>query len=136
MSCKTCFEDWICKCLPYDSTITINSPLPLGNYVVVVTDHFQNKYSVAVSIYDQGSFEINIADFPDGFWSEHGGIKTIEVMESDGCTPIKIPMMSEYSCLEVTIVGGTMDKSTIGCELPSIIAAVGVFTEVFSSVFL
>lgn len=115
MSCTNCFEDWICKCLPYDSTITINSPLPLGNYVVVVTDKFENKYSVPVSIYDVGSFEINIADFPEGLFSEHGGVVRIEVMAADGCTPVKIPMTGEYDCIEIDVHGGTMGKSQVGC---------------------
>lgn len=115
MTCD-CFEDWVCKCIPYDSTITINANLPVGNYVAVVTDKFDNKYSVDFSVYDQGSFQLNIADFPEGLFSSIGAIK-IEVMQTDGCTPIKIPLMTEYNCIEVSVVGGTMDKSSIGCEL-------------------
>lgn len=115
MSCRTCFEDWICKCLPYDSGITINANLAVGNYVVVITDKFENKYSVPVAVYDQGSFTINIADFPEGLFSEFGGTVKIEVMETDGCTPIKIPLLNEYDCIEVSIHGGTMEKSNIGC---------------------
>lgn len=117
MSCKTCFEDWLCKCLPYDSDITINANLAIGNYVVVVTDKFGNKYSTLVAVYDQGSFTLSIADFPEGLFSEFGGKVKIEVMLTDGCTPIKIPLLSEYDCIEVEIHGGTMDKSTVGCEL-------------------
>lgn len=118
MGCQQCFTDWVCKCVPYGSTITVHSPLPLGNYTAVLTDHFDNKYSVPFTIYDIGSFEINTGDFPDGFFSEHGGVKKLEVLAADGCTSIKIPMLSEYSCIEIEVKGGTMDKSEIGCPLP------------------
>jgi hypothetical protein len=115
MSCKSCFQDWLCKCLPYDSEITINANLPVGNYVVVVTDKFDAKYEAAVQVYDQGSFTLNINDFPEGIFSSPGETIKIEIMEADGCTPIKIPMLAEYDCLEVEIKNGTMEKSNVGC---------------------
>lgn len=115
MGCTSCYEDWLCKCLPYDSTITINTNLPVGNYKVVITDHAGNKFQTDVSVYDQGSFELNIADFPEGLFSGPGNTVKIEVMAADGCTPIKIPILSEYDCIEAEIKGGTMDKSNIGC---------------------
>jgi hypothetical protein len=118
MPCNTCFEDWICKCVPYGSDITIHSPLPLGSYVAVLTDHFGNKYSTDFTVYDIGSFSISTADFPDGFFSEHCGMKKLEVMQAGGCTPVKIPILSEYECIDIEVKGGTMDKSTIGCPLP------------------
>lgn len=114
MACKTCFEDWICKCLPYDSQIVIRAYLPAGTYTVVVTDKFDNKYDVEVIVEGVGNFfAINIDDFPEGLFFD---TVKIEVMAEDGCTPIKIPILSEYDCIELTGKGGTMDKSTVGCD--------------------
>jgi hypothetical protein len=45
-------------------------------------------------------------------------MKKLEVMQAGGCTPVKIPILSEYECIDIEVKGGTMDKSTIGCPLP------------------
>lgn len=131
MSCSRCFEDWLCKCLAYDSTITVNAILPVGNYTVVFTNHFGQKYSAAVSVYDQGSFELNVNDFPEGFF--YSGDLKMEIQDTR-CKPVNFKMAQEYDCVDISVVGGTHEKNTIGCEFSCVPGALQSalipFTEV------
>lgn len=123
MACSECFEDWICKCLPYDSTITVNAVLPVGNYTVVITDKFNNKFSSSIGVYDQGSFELNVADFPEGFFTQYSGEFKMEIQDGN-CRPIKFKMAKEYDCVNFGVVGGTFEKSNIGCDFECVPSAV------------
>lgn len=135
MSCSRCFEDWLCKCLPYDSTITVNAVIPVGNYTVVITDKFSNKYSAPITVYDQGSFELNVNDFPDGLFNQYAGELKMEIQDTS-CKPINFKMAQEYDCVNISVVGGTHEKSTIGCDfecIPSTLqSALIPFTDVSS----
>lgn len=121
MNCKCCFEDYICKCVPYGSTITLNSFLtPLHEYTYVITDKFANKYTGTAISDNLGHLEINTADVPEGFFTEFSGHFKLEIMDSDKCTPINFLMVGEYGCVEFDVVGGTTDKDFLGCEIPDV----------------
>lgn len=117
MSCLTCFTDWICKCVPYSDVITINTNVPAGMYEYKITDHFGNVYEGTADRTEAGKLEIPVADFPDGFWSEYGGTKTIKIYEYGGCNSISIPLAQMHDCITVEVKGGNSEKNTIGCEL-------------------
>jgi len=119
MGCNSCYEDFLCKCVPYDSVVTINTSVPDGDYMVRLTDTNGNKFdATAEKVTDGVSF--NVHDFPDGFISGPGNEFTLEVFKVDApgsCTPITIPMVSFVNCIKVNIIGGSVDKSSIGCTL-------------------
>lgn len=115
MSCNTCFEDWICKCV-YGS-IFINTRLTPGNvYYWRVTDNFSNKYSGSAVASESGTLEIDTTLLPDGMINQFAGGLMIQIFEELSCAPIRIPLTKMYDCISLDILGGTEDKSTIGCE--------------------
>jgi hypothetical protein len=119
MSCKCCFEDYICKCVPYDEVIVINTFVPLGNYTFIVTDSAGRKFSGAATRTAEGSLELAIVDFPDGFFTEFSGEMDIQIFAEDACnSPVKLPIVKEYDCINLSIVGGTIEKNTVGCVNP------------------
>lgn len=125
MSCIKCFEDWICKCVPYGSAITMNSYLtPLTQYTYVITDKFDNKYSGTAITDAFGHIEIDTADLPEGMLNEHAGNFKLEIMD-ESCKPINFIMASEYSCVEFSVKGGTLNKDEIGCDIPNASIAIG-----------
>lgn len=120
MSCNTCYDDWLCKCTPYDSTLRINSFLPENDsYLVRVTDVHGNIYD-APGTWSGGDIDFNVNDFPDGLFSTPGVIIKIQILidSSDQCSAVRIPMLKFYDCIDVLINGGNAEKSELGCELP------------------
>lgn len=117
MSCYTCFTDWICKCVPYNEVITINTNVEAGMYEYKITDKFGAVYQGIADRTDEGKLEIPISDFPDGFWGEFGGSKKMEIYQYGGCSPISIPLAVQVSCIEVDVKGGINEKNTIGCDM-------------------
>lgn len=126
MSCTNCFEDWVCKCVPYGSIITLNAYLtPFTEYTYVVTDKFGSKYTGTDTTDGFGHLEINTVSFPEGFFTEFSGRFKIQIMTSDNCEPIKFYMAGQYDCVEIEIKGGTMNKDEIGCDIPNVSVSVG-----------
>lgn len=117
MSCNTCFTDWICKCVPYNDVIVINTNVEAGMYEYKVTDHFGATYQGIAERTSDGKLEIAIADFPDGFWSVDSGVKKIQIYQYGGCSPINIPVTMEVDCIEVVVRNGNSEKNTIGCAV-------------------
>lgn len=116
---KNCFQDWI-SCGPYNSIITVNTGLDAGEYTAILTDKFDHKYEIHVTVDDSGRFEININDLPEGLFNEFGGVITLELMKNN-CEKIKIPILDGYDyidsdCIEISVKGGTMEKTNIGCS--------------------
>lgn len=117
MACNTCFNDWICKCVPYNDVITINTNVEAGLYEYKVTDFRGNVYQGIADRTADGKLEIPIVDFPDGFWSEYSGVKKIQIYQYGSCNPMNIPIAMQVDCIEVEVKGGVNDKSSIGCDL-------------------
>lgn len=118
MSCKSCFTDYICHCIPYNDFIKINTALtPASTYNWIITDKFDNKYVGSVESEADGTLEIPIAGLPDGFLTEFGGTFKIEIQD-DECSTLKIPLIKKYDCIEIEVKGGNSDKNEIGCQFP------------------
>lgn len=116
MNCLNSFQDFVCKCVPYDSFLQINTSLtPGATYTWVVTDKFNQRWSGSVAAETDGTLQIPIAELPNGFVSQWGG-RFIITIES-GCGPIKFPMAAMYEQIEIEVVGGSQEKNEIGCEV-------------------
>lgn len=120
MSCNTCFDDWLCKCIPYDSILTIHTVVPDGEYTVRVTDSAGSKFDAQATRNGSGALEINISDFPDGLFTAPGNVVKIEFFEStnEGCITLKLPLVRYYDCITIETSGGNVNKEEIGCEWP------------------
>lgn len=117
MSCTTCFEDWVCKCI-YD-TLIINTRLTPGQtYYWRVTDQFNQNYSGAVVAEADGVLQIPIEDLPEGLINQFAGRITITIHEDLGCSSIAIPLAKKYDCIDLEVRGGSEQKETIGCAVP------------------
>jgi hypothetical protein len=117
MACNNCYEDFLCKCTPYSSAVSINTSVVQGQYFIRLIDVQGNKFDVDAD-WSAQSLEFQVSDFPDGYFSGAGSQFTLEVYRNDNvgfCAPVKIPLVRYYDCISVSITGGTSDKSTIGC---------------------
>jgi hypothetical protein len=115
-----CFSDWI-SCGPYNSIITVYTGLTAGAYSATLTDKFDHKYQVDVTVNGSGKFEINITDLPEGLFNEFGGDIILELYKNN-CDKITIPVLDGYDyidvdCIKISVKGGTMEKISIGCLL-------------------
>lgn len=117
MSCTNCFTDWVCKCVPYNDSIIINTNVEAGLYEYKVTDHFGAVYQGFAERTAEGKLEIAVSEFPEGFFSEHSGVKKIQIYTYGGCNPINIPIAMEVDCIDIEVKGGVSEKNTIGCDL-------------------
>lgn len=118
MSCNTLFSDYVCKCIPYDDFIQINTSLtPSAPYTWILTDKFGDEYSGDVAAELDGTLQIPIADLPDGLINQYGGRFLIQIQETGGCGPINFPLAKMYDRVELEVRGGTHEKNTIGCEI-------------------
>lgn len=117
MGCNTCFDDWICKCVPYNDFILLNTNVPVGDYTYILTDKTDKKYSGTATREADGTLTIPIADFPDGFFTEFSGSFLIQIFTDEGCTPVPILLAKKYDCVELIVNGGTFEKNEIGCPL-------------------
>lgn len=119
MGCSTCYEDFLCKCIPYNSNVVINTSVPDGDYTVRLTDSQGNKFDAEATKVAAG-LEFSVTGFPDGFFSAQESKFTLEVFRTDvtgSCAPVRIPMVSFVECIGISVVGGSIDKSEIGCTL-------------------
>lgn len=117
MSCKSCFTDYICHCIPYNDFIKINTALtPASTYNWIITDKFENQYSGSVVAENDGTLEIPIAGLPDGLLTQFGGTFKIEIQD-DECSSLKIPIAKKYDCIEIEVKGGSREKNEIGCAI-------------------
>jgi hypothetical protein len=117
MGCNT-FSDWVCHCIPYDDTITLNTSVePDTAYTWVITDKFRNRYSGDVTSEADGKIVIPIAALPDGLLNQFGGVFVLELEGPGSCGPIKFPMTQMVELVNIEVHGGTQEKNTIGCEV-------------------
>lgn len=118
-NCNTCFEDYVCKCIPYNDVLTINTFVPAGTYTFLITDKFGNKYTGDATRNADGTLEIAIAHLPDGLINPFSGQFTIQIFDNETCnSPVPLPLVRNYDCITIEAVGGNSDKSNIGCENP------------------
>lgn len=119
MSCNKCYEDFICRCIPYEDVLTINTALPedAAGYNYRLTDKTGAVYE-GETVWHPQSLEIPVVGFPDGFFTEFSGGFKLELFKDGYCTRVGIPLIKEYDCIEFSVVAGTSQKDSIGCQYP------------------
>lgn len=125
MSCETCFPDYIAKC---NDAIRVYAQLPAlavyQNYRWVITDKFQNKYEGAFVVDENGFWEIDVDDLPEGLLTEYSGSFRLQVYDQS-CAPVKFKVAKDYDCISFEVQGGTFVKDTLGCEFTCVAAPAG-----------
>lgn len=125
MSCETCFPDYIAKC---NDAIRVYAQLPAlaayQNYRWVITDKFQNKYEGAFVVDENGFWEIDVDDLPEGLLTEYSGSFRLQVYDQS-CAPVKFKVAKDYDCINFEIKGGTFVKENLGCEFTCVSAPAG-----------
>lgn len=116
MGCTTCFEDYIAKC-PESISVFAQLPVlaPYENYTWTIRDKFDHIYSGSFITDEDGFWQIDIDDLPDGLLTSYSGQFLLQVQDST-CKPIKFKIAQEYDCISFHIKGGTFVKDTIGCN--------------------
>lgn len=116
MSCQICFEDWVCKCIPYDNFIVLVTQNISGTVYYAVEDAKGNIFSKAVDAELDGSVYIPLADFPEGLFTEFSGDLKIRLYQGvDLCVPIPMYIGKYYDCVTMSVRPGNVEKNTIGC---------------------
>lgn len=132
MSCKECFSDYLFNC---QDTIMINALLePARLYTVVITDKFNKEYSHEYLSNGDGFIELQVDDFPDGFFNQFAGDFKLEIL-TDECTKVRFKIAKDYDCIEFSVTGGTRQKNNLGCDFdcvgnPCENSAIFPFTDV------
>lgn len=113
MTCHNCFSDFIVQC---PDEIRVYAQLqPTTMYTWVITDKFDHQWSHEFTTDADGFWIIPIDQLPAGLLTQYSGHFKIEVIDQD-CKPIKFKVASEYTCIDLTVKGGTRIKDNIGCE--------------------
>lgn len=125
MSCDTCFPDYLAKC---NEAIRVFAQLPslaaYQNYRWVITDKFQNQYEGAFVVDENGFWEIDVVDLPDGLLTEYSGSFRLQVY-GEGCKPVQFKVARDYDCISFEVKGGTFVKDALGCEFTCVAAPAG-----------
>lgn len=117
MSCNCCIDDWICKCTPYDSFITVNAYFP-NEVDFLITDKFGNVYQGPTTPSGR-SVQIMLADLPDGFFTEFSGNFKLQFTNPGSYEPIDFIIQQNVDCIDLSVRGGNNSKEFIGLEYPS-----------------
>lgn len=120
MACSTCFEDYVVKC---NEAISVFAQLPAlspyDTYKWVISDKFDHKYEGEFITDENGFWEIDVDDLPDGLLTEFSGSFKLEVFDS-GCKPVKFKIAQDYDCISFDVKAGTFTKDSIGCDFSCI----------------
>lgn len=115
-TCQTCFRDFIAKC---NEAISVYAQLPAlpvySSYKWVITDKFDRKYEGSFVVDEDGFWQIDVDDLPEGLLTEYSGDFSLEVYD-ESCKPVKFKIAQEYDCISFEIKGGTFTKDYIGCN--------------------
>ena len=100
--CKSCYK----LCIEYCPTgINIQAGLVDGDiYFLFAIDHFGNVWRDEVTINPDGSFDIDLANYPSGFFtSTSGAVNIFLSLSEDGANPIDITFdTGTYNCILIT----------------------------------
>ncbi len=109
-----CFEDIISAC---PESIKVNAKLtPNTQYVWIITDSHGNVYSQEFTTDGNGYGSIDTTKLPEGFCNPYNAGFNIQVkQDEESCDFIPLPFMVKYNCVDVKVVGGTLEKNQIGC---------------------
>lgn len=116
MSCETCFPDFLAKC---NEAINVYAQLPAlplySSYRWVITDKFDKQYEGSFVVDENGFWEIDVDDLPEGLLTEYSGQFMLQVYD-DSCKPVKFKIAQEYDCISFKVKGGTFVKDSLGCS--------------------
>jgi hypothetical protein len=116
MECSTCFNDFIAKC---NEEINVFAQLPAlpvyESYKWVITDGQDRKFEGDFVVDENGFWQIEVDDLPEGLLTQYSGDFRLEVYDSS-CKPVKFKIAQEYDCITFEIKGGTFTKDYIGCS--------------------
>jgi len=100
--CKSCYK----LCIEYCPTgINIQPKLnPDTKYYLFVVDHFGNVWRDDITINQDGSFDIDLANYPSGFFTSSSGAVNIFLSENeDGSNPIDMTFDGTvYNCVLIS----------------------------------
>lgn len=120
MSCTKTYNDYLCRCLPYDEQLRVNTFLPFlaAGYKYRLTDKFGARYEGEADRQVDGTLLIDLVDFPDGFFTEFSGGFKLELFAGDLCNQISFPMIRQFDTIEFEVSAGTTQKAELGCAYP------------------
>lgn len=109
-----CFEGVISPCT---EAIKVKGKLsPATNYFWIITDSHGNVYSQEFTTDADGYGEIDTTELPEGFCNPYNAGFTIQVKSTlASCDFIPLVFAIKYDCVNVKVVGGTLEKDQIGC---------------------
>lgn len=76
---------------------------PSEDYKAIISNHFNQKYSVDVTADSGGAITIPYLDFPEGFFNPYAGFYTLEVTDTVGTAQTLTVMYTGYDCVSFDI---------------------------------
>lgn len=117
-NCDNTYRDFISNC---SDTIDVNVTLtPETSYDVIITDKFQNQYKKTYTTDENGYLQLDVNDFPDGFFNQYAGDFKLEVFTND-CQRESLEItdsegnVNNYDSITFNVIGGTREKTALGC---------------------
>lgn len=117
MSCVCFYSDYISDCV---ESIVVNGGFAEGvEYEYRVTDKFGHMYSGLVVGDENGAVQIDVLDFPDGFFNQHAGY--FELRFRTGAPLVDFFVqgddlegnVTEYEYIVFHAKGGNQNKNTL-----------------------
>lgn len=108
-NCDTCYELTFEDCAAI--TVAPSNLTPGNNYRLFIVDKFQKRYNQIVTIAGDGSFTIDVAQLPNGFFNKYAGKFEIFLSTTDTGTDYDVPLVFatiSYNCIlaEFNITAG------------------------------
>ena len=115
MSCTVCcFSDFVsCNVDEIEMKAKL---MPSKSYKYYVKDRFGRIYSKNFNTDEDGYWELQKSDFPEGFFGAHNRF-TLEVRDEDGLA-VNMMVQQEYDCIEVEFkqIHSEEPKKQIGAD--------------------
>ena len=99
LNCDYCFT---LDLIYYNTIMNVLAGLtPASTPYIWITDKFGNQYSDQVTIKANGSFDIEVANYPDGLFSEGNGWFDLFVSSDvDGLTIVPMVFYDHFNCVK------------------------------------
>lgn len=76
---------------------------PSENYKAVISNHFNQKYSIDVTADSGGAITVPYASFPEGFFNPYAGFYVLEVTDMENLPQTLIVGYTSYDCVSFDI---------------------------------
>lgn len=91
--CRTSLYTEIPQCW---ESITVNTGIPVGDYVYKIETPYGKIYSKEVHVETvEAGFVLASTDFPDGLFNPWIGLFELRIFELNGCTPVQLEICDE-----------------------------------------